>query len=130
MTVPVLIVDDSSIMRAMLRKAIDLSGYAAENVMEAADGAEALERLLKGGIELVIADLQMPGMNGIQLIEKMAEHPSLKAVPVVVVSSDATDVLVPKLKQLGVRAVLRKPFRPEQIRALLRNLAKGKESRS
>jgi two-component system chemotaxis response regulator CheY len=125
MTVPVLIVDNSSVMRAMLRKALNLSGCA-EGVLEAADGSEALERLLQGGVELVFADIHMPGMDGLELIERMAQHPSLRQVPVIVVSSDTTDPVMRKLKQLGVRAVLRKPFRPEQVRALIRNLTSEK----
>jgi two-component system chemotaxis response regulator CheY len=123
MTVPVLIVDDSPIMRAMMRKALDLSGQPDEQILEAADGLDALEILRAGRASLVFADIHMPRMTGIELIEKMAEDPALNAIPVVVVSSDAGPSYQKRLQALGVRAILRKPFRPEQVRAIVRHLS-------
>jgi two-component system chemotaxis response regulator CheY len=123
MTIPVLIVDDSPIMRAMMRKALDLSGHPSEEILEAADGVEALELLRAGKASLVLADIHMPRMTGIELIEQMAKDPTLRQLPVVVVSSDAGPQYQEKLLALGVRAILRKPFRPEQVRAIIRNLS-------
>lgn len=128
MTVPVLIVDDSPIMRAMLKKAIDLSGHSVESVCEASDGIEALERLANGGVSIVFADIHMPRMNGLELIESMANDERYKSVAVVVVSSDATEKHQEQLTKLGVRAILRKPFRPEQIRAVIRSLSKAQKT--
>jgi two-component system, chemotaxis family, chemotaxis protein CheY len=122
MTVPVLIVDDSPIMRAMMRKALDLSGQPSDQVFEAADGVEALELLAAGKAKLVFADIHMPRMTGVELIEKMSQDPRFSDLPVVVVSSDAGVVNQEKLKALGVKAILRKPFRPEQVRAVIRSL--------
>ncbi len=127
MTVPVLIVDDSPIMRAMLKKALDLSGHAPESVCEASDGVEALERLAEGAVSIVFADIHMPRMNGLELIEQMSNDPRYKSVAVVVVSSDATEKHQDQLTKCGVRAILRKPFRPEQIRAVIRSLSKEKK---
>ncbi|MGC4000673.1 MAG: response regulator [Anaeromyxobacter sp.] len=124
MTVPVLIVDDSPIMRAMMRKALDLSGQPAEQVFEASDGLEALEWLERTDTSIVFADLHMPRMTGLELIERMTQDPKLKHLPVVVVSSDAGAKYQEQLQSLGVRAILRKPFRPEQIRAVIRSLSK------
>jgi CheY-like chemotaxis protein len=70
MTVPILIVDDSPIMRAMMRKALDLSGQPSEQVFEASDGLEALEWLERADTSIVFADLHMPRMTGIELIER------------------------------------------------------------
>jgi two-component system, chemotaxis family, chemotaxis protein CheY len=130
MTVPVLIVDDSPIMRAMLKKALDLSGHSPDTVCEACDGIEALERLAEGHVEIVFADIHMPRMTGLELIEKMARDPRYKSVAVVVVSSDATEKHQEQLVKCGVRAILRKPFRPEQIRAVIRSLAKDRKVES
>jgi CheY-like chemotaxis protein len=124
MTVPVLIVDDSPIMRAMLKKALDLSGHSGDSVREAGDGVEALECLADGEVSIVFADIHMPRMNGLELIEEMSQDPRYKSVAVVVVSSDATEKHQEQLTKLGVRAILRKPFRPEQIRAVIRSLTK------
>jgi len=124
MTASVLIVDDSPIMRAMLKKALDLSGHAPESVCEACDGVEALAQLSKGEVSIVFADIHMPRMTGLELIERMSQDPRYKSVAVVVVSSDATEKHQEELVKWGVRAVLRKPFRPEQIRAVIRSLSK------
>lgn len=123
MTVPVLVVDDSPIMRAMMRKSLALNGQPSEQVLEASDGLEALKVLRGGGVAIVFADLHMPNMTGFELIEAMAKDPKLKDVPVVVVSSDAGELHKEQLVQLGVRAILRKPFRPEQLRAVIRSLS-------
>ena len=129
MTVPVLIVDDSPIMRAMMRKALDISGQPPEHVLEACDGIEALELLAKGNVSIVFADLHMPRMTGLELIEKMTQDPRLKDLPVVVVSSDAGVKYQEQLQALGVKAILRKPFRPEQIRAVIRSLSQTPRER-
>jgi CheY-like chemotaxis protein len=130
MTIPVLIVDDSPIMRAMMRKALALSGHPSEQILEAADGVEALELLRAGKASLVLADIHMPRMTGIELIEQMAKDPTLSELPVVVVSSDAGPQYQERLIALGVRAILRKPFRPEQVRAIIRNLSTEPSNRS
>jgi CheY-like chemotaxis protein len=127
MTVPVLIVDDSPIMRAMLKKALDLSGHSPDAVCEASDGVEALERLAEGQVSIVFADIHMPRMTGLELIERMSTDPRYQSVAVVVVSSDATEKHQEQLMKCGVRAILRKPFRPEQIRAVIRSLSKDKK---
>jgi two-component system chemotaxis response regulator CheY len=130
MTIPVLIVDDSPIMRAMMRKALALSGHPSEQILEAADGVEALELLRAGKASLVLADIHMPRMTGIELIEQMAKDPILSELPVVVVSSDAGPQYQERLVALGVRAILRKPFRPEQVRAIIRNLSTEPSNKS
>jgi two-component system chemotaxis response regulator CheY len=131
MTVPILIVDDSPVMRAMLRKAIELSGQPAEQIFEASDGLDALDWLSQGSASIVFTDLHMPRVTGFELIEKMSQDPKLKSLPVVVVSSDVGTQHREQLRALGVRLVLRKPFRPEQIRAVIRSLSQphtGKEA--
>jgi two-component system chemotaxis response regulator CheY len=128
MTAPVLIVDDSPIMRSMLKKALDLSGHSLDAVCEAGDGVEALEYLAKDQVAIVFADIHMPRMNGLELIDHMSRDPRYRSVAVVVVSSDATEQHQADFIKWGVRAVLRKPFRPEQIRAVIRSLSKDRES--
>jgi CheY-like chemotaxis protein len=111
-------------MRAMLKKALDLSGQSPSAVCEASDGLEALEYLATEKVSVVFADIHMPRMNGLELIESMSNDPRFRSVAVVVVSSDPTEKHQEQLTKLGVRAILRKPFRPEQIRALIRKLEK------
>lgn len=122
MTHPILIVDDSPIMRAMMRKALGLIGYFGDQIGEASDGVSALDWLATATPSLIFADIHMPRMTGIELIETLAADPKRSSLPVVVVSSDAGANFRDQLLALGVRAVLRKPFRPEQVRAIIRGI--------
>jgi two-component system chemotaxis response regulator CheY len=117
----ILVVDDSSIIRQMVCKSLSLAGLPPYQITEASDGAEALAILLKKErtFSLVLADIHMPKMTGTQLVAAMASDESLKCIPVVVISSDSNSANQTKLHALGVRALLKKPFRPEQIRAVV-----------
>lgn len=115
MSYKILVVDDSPLMRAMVKKSITMSGVAIESIQEAGDGVEALAILTAGKIDLVFSDLHMPNMNGIELVEAMSSQGLLASVPVVIVSSDRSQKHIDRLKEIGVRAYLTKPFRPEDI---------------
>jgi len=117
----ILVVDDSSIIRQMVCKSLSLAGLPPYEITEASDGEEALDILLQKErtFSLVLADIHMPRMTGTQLVAAMAGNESLKSVPVVIISSDSNSANQTKLHALGVRALLKKPFRPEQIRAIV-----------
>ena len=113
MSYRVLIVDDSSVVRTMVKKAIQMAGLDVEEVHEAANGLEALERLRTNWVDIVFTDLHMPVMNGMELVQSMARDGVLATTPVVVVSSDPSETRAEDLRRLGVRAYLKKPFRPD-----------------
>lgn len=121
----VMIVDDSSTMRGFIRRTLELSGLAVAAVVEAGSGEEALERLAQGGVDLVLLDLNMPGMGGQGLIRAMGEAEPLKAIPVVVVSSEGNQQVLDSLHSLGVRQVIRKPFQPGALRGALDGILQG-----
>ncbi|MBW1614822.1 MAG: response regulator, partial [Deltaproteobacteria bacterium] len=79
----VLIVDDSSSMRAIVRKIIKASGFNIGELLEAADGKEALKALRDEWVDLVLTDINMPNMNGLELISEMKKDEVLKSIPVV-----------------------------------------------
>ena len=118
----ILIADDSSIVRTMVKKAIAMSGAAVGSVHEASNGKEALELLASAPIDLVFADINMPVMSGTELVERMRGDPALARIPVVVVSSERNEALTTALRENGVRAFLTKPFRPEELRDLVQRL--------
>lgn len=120
----VLVADDSSIARQMVLKNLGLAGLPPYDVVEVGDGAQALARLREPGtrFDLVLADIHMPNMTGMQLLGKMVEDERLRATPVVIVSSDGNAANHQRLQSLGVRAILRKPFRPEQFRSVVRSV--------
>lgn len=116
MGLSVLIVDDSAVIRSVVKKSIAMSGLEVKEVHEAASGREALEVLAARWIDIVFADLNMPEMSGAELVQKMAEDNLLVSIPVVIVSSERNQSRIDELKRLGIRAYLRKPFRPESFR--------------
>lgn len=116
MGLEMLVVDDSPVTRKMVRRALSLCGLDVTEVIEASDGAEALERLAHRHVDLVLADINMPVMNGIELVERMSRDPDLCGVPVVIVATPMSQDRVEFVLDKGARAYLAKPFRPEALR--------------
>jgi len=115
----VLIVDDSAIMRALIRKVLVFSGFEMGESYEGAHGREALEILASHRVDLILSDLNMPVMDGIALIKALQADTRQAHIPVVLISTEGRpDILDPLLHQ-GVRGYIQKPFRPEAIRAML-----------
>lgn len=119
MALELLIVDDSPVTRKMVRRAIGLCGLEVGLVHEAGDGAEALAKLAASPVDLVLADINMPVMNGVELVERMSKDPALAGIPVVIVATPISEQKVEKLLDTGARAYLAKPFRPEALRDLV-----------
>ena len=88
----------------------------------AANGSEALEILHKHWIDLVFADINMPVMNGTELVDRMNADGVLAKVPVIVVSTDGSATRIRQLLQKGVKAYVRKPFTPEKLRAVVEDV--------
>ena len=114
-----LIVDDSPVTRKMVRRAVGLAGLEIANVHEAGNGQEALAQLQQHRVDLVLADINMPIMNGMELVERMSQDPGLSKVPVVIVATPMSEQRVERLLDIGARAYLAKPFRPEALRDLV-----------
>jgi two-component system chemotaxis response regulator CheY len=121
-----LVVDDSPVTRKMVRRAIGLCGLDIGQIFEAGDGAEALSRLAEHRVDLVLADINMPVMNGMELVERMGADQGLSGIPVVIVATPVSEQRIERLLELGARAYLAKPFRPEALKGLvLEILGKG-----
>jgi two-component system chemotaxis response regulator CheY len=119
MSLNVLLVDDSAIVRDIVGKSLGLSEVPLREVFQAGNGREALDVLDKNWIDLVFCDINMPVMDGVELVERMARDDLLKTVPVVIISSQGSAERIEYLRSKGVRAYLRKPFTPEQIREVV-----------
>jgi two-component system, chemotaxis family, chemotaxis protein CheY len=113
----ILLVDDSPAMRSFLRRVLDLSGLDVGRCLEAGNGQEALDLLCREWIDLVLTDLNMPVMDGEELVRRLAADESFRTVPVLVVSTDRTEARVRQLLALGARGYVAKPFLPETLRA-------------
>lgn len=118
MSINVLIVDDSETVRAILAKTMRMAEIPINELHNAANGQEALDVLRNKWVDLVLTDINMPVMTGVELIEQMKKEDNLKGIPVVVVSTEGSATRVANLKMKGVRAYIRKPFTPEQFREI------------
>ena len=125
MSYNVLVVDDSKTARMMLAKTLRISGLQINEVFMAENGARALEILQENWIDLVLTDLHMPVMSGMDMIEKMASDGLLSSLPVVVITSDASQQRMQELQGHGIRDYLCKPVRPEHVKKTIEDILKG-----
>ena len=124
MSYNILIVDDSSLTRVAIKRIIDMADIDVKEVLDACNGQEALELLSENEIDMVLADLNMPEMSGMELIEKMQESEDMASIPVIVVSTESSTTRVNDLIEDGIKGFLHKPFTPEEFRTILaKNLA-------
>lgn len=122
MSYTILIADDSAIVRTMVKKAIAMAGLDVGQVYEAANGKEALDVLARTWVDVVFADINMPEMTGVELLQHIKADPALASTPVVVVSSESSQARVDEMKGYGAKAYIKKPFRPEQFRQVVNEL--------
>jgi len=121
----ILIVDDSSVMRAMILKTLRMSGLSLGDVYGASNGVEGLEILSRQWTDLVILDINMPVMNGEDMMIRMKENPETRDIPVIVVSTEGSKTRIENLVRMGA-IFIRKPFTPEIIRdAINQSLCAG-----
>lgn len=118
----VLIVDDSMIIRSMVAKTLQISGLELEELYYAANGQEGLDLLLAKTVDIVFADINMPVMDGVQMVKAMAQRGILQRIPVVIISTERNRQRIESLKTLGVTAYLKKPFMPEDFKATVEQL--------
>ena len=118
----ILIVDDSATTRAFIKRVITLTDLPIGTLTEAADGRAALQIMQSTPISIVLADLNMPVMDGIEMIAEMRTLPGLRDIPVVVISAQPDPEQIERLKASGVVAYLAKPFTPEDVRKTIEPL--------
>jgi two-component system, chemotaxis family, chemotaxis protein CheY len=119
MSINVLVVDDSMTIRMMVIKALRLSIGDLGQVYEAQDGIDALSKLSEHVVDVILTDINMPKMDGVQFIAKIKTMENVANIPVVVLSTDGGQERLKDLEQLGIRGYLRKPFRPEELKLVL-----------
>lgn len=115
----ILIVDDSQTMRKVIRKSVAISGFDLGDCWEAGHGQQALEVIRAHGVDLILADLNMPVMNGLEMVRELRNDEKFRHVPVVLITTEGSETRLEEAFALGVRGYLQKPFQPEAIRDLL-----------
>ncbi|MBW8888810.1 MAG: response regulator [Fibrobacteres bacterium] len=115
----ILMVDDSRTVKSVITKCLNLSGIPIAALREAGNGKEGLDLARERKPDLIFADLNMPVMGGLEMIAALKDDASLRDVPIVVISTEGSDERIGGLKERGIAAFLRKPFRPEALKALV-----------
>ena len=121
----ILLVDDSITVRSVIKKTFQLADVPVGDLYEAANGREALDILGDHWVDLIFADINMPIMGGLEMVEKMNEDGLLREIPVIVVSTEGSKTRIEQLKSRGVKAYIRKPFTPEIIRNVVADVMGG-----
>ncbi|HTB18882.1 MAG TPA: response regulator [Bryobacteraceae bacterium] len=116
MAYTVLIVDDSPVMRSFIRRVLGMSGFEIGECVEAGNGIEALAQLGTHPVDIILTDINMPQMNGEELLRKLGADGVLKSIPAVVISTDATNERILRMIALGAKGYMSKPFTPETLR--------------
>jgi two-component system, chemotaxis family, chemotaxis protein CheY len=112
----VLIVDDSSVMRKIVERALRQAGLVLSEVLEASNGAEALAELQKGPTDMIFSDINMPVMDGLEFLRNLPNVENAKGVPVVMITTEGSEARVVEALSAGAKGYLRKPFTPEQVK--------------
>jgi len=121
MSLNILIVDDSAVVRAMILKTLRMAGIPIGDVQQAANGREGLDALEDHWIDLVFADINMPVMDGEEMINEIRKQPEWEELPIVVVSTEGSATRIERLQQKGASFV-HKPFTPESIREVIKKI--------
>lgn len=115
MSFNILIVEDSLVVREVIKKTVRISGVSGGEILEAQNGREGLKRARDHWVDLILTDLNMPEMDGLNFIEELKVDEVLRSIPIIVISQEGRDKMVNKAMSLGASQYLIKPFRPEQI---------------
>ncbi|MCU1258078.1 MAG: response regulator receiver protein [Bryobacterales bacterium] len=118
----VLIVDDSAAIRKILQRVLRQTDLPIGQVYEAGDGQEAIDRLKEQPVGLILSDINMPRMDGLQFLSSIRDMESVKKVPIIMITTEGSQGKVMEAVQLGAAGYVRKPFTAEQIKEKLTGL--------
>ena len=119
MSVDVMIVDDSAAIRKILQRVLIQADVPIGKVIEASDGQDALEKLKGVTVGLILSDINMPNMDGLQLLAALKAQEHTKGVPVIMVTTEGSSHKVMEAVALGAAGYVRKPFTAQQIKEKL-----------
>ncbi len=115
MSVNILVVDDSAVMRSMIKKTIISSGVNVGTIYEASNGKEGLEQLDRNWLDILFIDVNMPVMDGMEMLDKVRKRPIKSDIPVLIVSTESNDERIETIQKKNAGFV-HKPFTPEILR--------------
>ncbi len=116
MALDVLIVDDSTAIRKILLRVLAQTDLTIGDVLEAGDGVEALRILEERKVGLILSDINMPNMDGLQLLTSVRARPEWNSIAVIMITTEGSQAKVMEAVQMGAQGYVRKPFTAEQIK--------------
>jgi two-component system chemotaxis response regulator CheY len=116
----VLVVDDSETIRQQVASALEPAGF---SVIEASDGVLGLERAQSSGVSMVILDVNMPRLGGLEVLERLKADPKTARVPVLMLTTEAQQTMIERAKKAGATGWLVKPVKMDQLVSVVRKLA-------
>lgn len=119
MSKTIMTVDDSASVRLMVSFTLRQLGY---EVLEASNGSEALKKIGKKPIHMLITDVNMPEMDGISLVRKVREDPSYRFIPIIILTTESQQDKKREGKDAGATGWIVKPFSPDQLTAVVRKV--------
>ncbi len=114
-----MIVDDSATMRKIIMRTVRMSGLEFERTEEAGSGVEALARLQAGPVDVMLCDINMPEMNGTDLVKQARQLPNCKGTKIIMVSTESAQELIDSVCADGADGYITKPFTPEKFQEKL-----------
>ncbi len=111
-----LIVDDSSVMRKIVERSLRQAGLDSLLVLEAANGTEGLDLLKSRQVDLILSDINMPSMDGLEFLRQIRAQNLAQGVPVVMITTESSEEHVKQAIECGARGYIRKPFTAEQVK--------------
>jgi len=111
-----LIVDDSSVMRKIVARALQQVGVASAQILEAGNGSDALDILRREKVDLVFSDINMPVMDGLEFVRQLRHVENAKGVPVIMITTEGSESHVKEAISCGAQGYIRKPFTPDQMK--------------
>src|SRR5579863_294614 len=115
----VLITDDSAAVRKILRRLIEQTQLPFGNIYEASDGLEALRCVRFKSVDLILSDINMPNMDGLELLRRLKRNAEWSHIPVIMITTEGGQTRVVSALQLGASGYIRKPFNAEHVQEKL-----------
>lgn len=119
MSKTILSVDDSASMRALIKMTLAGAGY---QVVEAVDGAEGLAKAQASPVQMIVTDLNMPRMDGLNFIREVRKLPAYKGIPILFLTTESDAEKKREAKMAGATGWVVKPFQPDQLLAVVRRV--------
>jgi len=115
MAINILVVDDSEIMRKMIIRTVNLCGLDIGEIYQAGNGRDGLDQLEQNWIDILFIDVNMPVMDGMEMLQKVRNNPEIKDLPILIISTESNPHRIKEISERGAGFV-HKPFTPEKLR--------------